>query len=235
LWINFNIVCEKNTQIILHKIFYKKIIEWEKEGLSTGAVLTYHFFHPRKPKDSLYLCLKIPSVKEPKFRTNIIPKNTKDEIPKEILQFVYKTCLEHKIVIDYDEKNLPFNYLEIIDYEYVISQQYKKFKNLNQLYYRNASVNEVFKFASIGTKIAIEIMSALYNEKNLWTTDQELAKYILFRLKEELGESYFWIKEGFHFVRNPLLINEKYLWDLANTNQNVEKNRELENLRKRIQ
>lgn len=208
LWVHFNIRCHRDTQIILHSIFRQNIIDWERTGLIQGAVLTYHFQTPRSPRDSLYVCLDIPSVKEPETRTPQLTDETMRQIPQEILNSIKMTCEENGIAVEYDAKKPPENRLISLDYEY---NQRRSASKLGSNYYHGASVDEVLKFASVGTKIAIQILSTLENDEHPWKTDKELALYIVSRLREELGDSYPWIDDAFHFVSNPLLVNEIYL------------------------
>jgi len=219
MWVHFDIVCDQETQIRLHRIFRQKIIEWERMRLITGAVLTYHFRKLRSPSDSLYVCLDIPSIIEPKVRTSQLTYETIKQIPHEILNSMRALCNENGIAVTYDEKIPPLNRLRIRDYEYNQRRHVERAKAKGEPYYRGASIEDILKFASKGTKIAIQILTVLEKGENPWNKDKELAIFILSRLREELGDNYPWIHEGFHFVCNPLLVvTEPYLWLLI-TNQ----------------
>ena len=216
MWVHFNIVCDGETQITLHKIFRKKVRDWERIKLIQGAILTYHFNKPRKPSDSLYVCLEIPSIKKPKKRTPQLSDETILQIPEDIMNNIKTICNETGIAIVYDIKKPPENRLLIRDYEYNIRRSASE---LGSSYYHGASVDEVIKFASVGTKIAIQILSDLETDEYPWKTDKELALYIVSRLRDELGDKYPWIDTAFHFVCNPLYpVNERYL-GLLITNQ----------------
>src|SRR3989337_647682 len=110
MWIHFNFKCDVNMQIRLHKIFRLKISEWTKSKLIDGEVLTYHFEPIRKPNDSLYLCLNIPSVKSPHSRSALITQETATQIPKEINSEIGRISLENLA-------NPLIDKLEKLDYE----------------------------------------------------------------------------------------------------------------------
>jgi len=154
-------------------------------------------------------------MKEPETRSSQLTDETMRQIPQEISSSIKTTCKENGIVVEYDDKAPPENRLDIRDYDYNLRRNASK---LGSKFYHGASVDEVLKFASVGTKIAIQILSALENDECPWKTDKELAFYIVSRLRDELGDGYLWTDGAFHFVCNPLLINEIYLRRLI-TNQ----------------
>jgi len=200
LWIHFNLPCGREVQQRLHNIFRHKIKDWEKRELVKGAVLTYHF--QNDPTDSLYVCLDIPSVKEPTKRSVQLPNETIEQTPSEIIGTMKQICGQNQIK------------LEIRDYELETREAKIRKESQGIPYYRGAPVEEILRFASVGTKIALQVLDLLETGERHWTSDKELACFVLSRLKEELGENYFWLPEGWHFVCNPLLLNDLYMWVL---------------------
>jgi hypothetical protein len=168
------------------------------------AVLTCHFGDPRVP-DSLFVCLDIPAVKEPHQRSIQLPSEALEQIPSEIMSNIKQIC-SHQIK------------LEIEDYELAIREAKARNESQGIEYYGGAPVEEILRFASVGTKIALHILDLVETGERPWASDKELASFILSQLKRELGENYFWFREGFHFVCNPLRIFEpfeSYIWTLA--------------------
>jgi len=202
LWIYFNLLSSKEEQITLHNIFRRKITDWEKKELIIAAVLTYHFHTPRHVDDSLYVCLNIPSVKKPYKRSIKLSNEVIEQIPIEIMSFIKKICSQNRIA------------LEIKDYAFLLIQ------NKASRMYRNAPIEERLRFASIGTKIAIKVLNRDDLTKQPWTSDKKLAAYILSQIEKELGKNYFWVHEAVHFVCNPLLINDNYVWALISRTSN---------------
>ena len=197
LWVHFNLLCNYRTQRRLHNIFRHKIKDWKKRGLVREAVLTYHFHKPPIPTDSLYVCLDIPTVKEPRKRSIHLSTEAIEQTPSEIMNCIRKICVGNQIK------------LEIMDYEFLLKH------NKAWEAYRMAPVKEIIRFASVGTKIALQILDLVEIGEAPWASDKELAIFILTELKKELGENYFWLPEAFHFVCNPLLINDSRYWALA--------------------
>ena len=197
MWVHFNLLCGRETQQRLHNIFRHKIKDWEKRELVKGAVLTYHFHEPSVPTDSLYVCLDMPVVKKPCKRSTQLPSEAIEQIPSEIMSNIKQICGQNQIK------------LEIRDYEFALKRS-KAWR-----LYRKALVEEILRFASVGTKIALQILDLVETGERLWTSDKKLASFILSQLKKELGESYFWLPKGFHFVCNPLLLSDSYIWTLA--------------------
>lgn len=194
-------LCGREVQQRLHIIFRHKVRDWEKRELVKGIVLTYHF--SGVPTDSLYVCLNIPSVKEPRKRSIQLPREAIEQIPSEIMSDMEQICLQNHIK------------LEIKDYELAIGRAKVRKESQGVLYYRGASVEEILRFASVGTKIAFQILDLVETRERHWTLDKELACFILSRLKEELGENCSWLPEGWHFVCNPLLLHDSNMWILA--------------------
>lgn len=209
LWIHFDCICEKETQIKLHKIFRNKTIDWKKAGLVSRAVLTYHFNTPRKISDSLYVCLEIPSVEESLARSLFLPSSVIRQLPLEIRNVIVRICQENRIEIEYETENPPSYRLRMKDYELEIMENKERAIKEGRPYYHNAPVEEILNFASIGTEIAVEIFGLVKNSH--FTSDLELKDYILSGLTTKLGSNYRWINEALHFVCNPLLIKESYL------------------------
>jgi len=205
LWIRFNLSCDGFTQQKLHKIFRQDIKEWEQKDLVKGAVLTYHFGNPTKDPETLYLCLNILAVHAPRERTVQLSGETIGQIPLEIINRINQICIQHKVVLD------------ILDYEFDIASNCEHATKTGQSYYRGASTEEILRFASTGTSIAISLLNEIENREITFINNMERADVILSRLKKELGENYYWMLEAFHFVCNPmLLLNDGLLWILAN-------------------
>ena len=178
---------------------------WESKKLVQGAVLTYHFGVPNDP-ELLYLCLNIPAVQIPHERNIELSDVTISGVPSEIMDRIIKVCSQNKVKLGV-----------IIDYEYDITtaREHATVSGVN--YYRNAPTEEILRFASVGTRTAINLLDEIENGKTTFINSMELADIILSRLKKELGTNYFWLREAFHFTSNPMLLNDMYLWTLANS------------------
>jgi len=142
-------------------------------------------------------------VKKPRKRSLQLPEEAIEQIPSEIVTNIEQICSQNQIS------------LKIMDYELEIQNEKASKESQGIQYYRGATVEDVLLFASVGTKIALQILDRMETAEQLWISDKELASFILSRLKKELGENYFWLLEGFHFVCNPLLLNDSYMWALA--------------------
>ncbi len=211
LWIRFNLPCDGLTQQRLHKIFRQEIKEWERKDLVKGAVLTYHFGDPKRDPEILYLCLDVPAVQAPQERNVQLFSETISQIPSEMLNEITQICSQNQIE------------LGMLDYEFDIASARERAIKTGESskYYRDAPTEEILRFASVGTKIAISLLDEMESRKI--TIDdyvevadlRELANSILSRLKKELGENYFWLPEAFHFTCNPMLAFEPLLWNLA--------------------
>ena len=140
MWIRFDLQCDRDSQQALHKQFRRSIAEWQNMKLVNGAVLTYHFNTPRQPEDSLYLCLDIPAVPTPQERSLRLPHATLQQIPAEITSIITENCKPYSVN------------LETMDYEYDIIAS-----ECSSKFYRNAPTNEILRFASTGTKIALQL------------------------------------------------------------------------------
>lgn len=189
LWIHYNFLCDLDTQIKLHKLFRPKISEWCNADLAAHSVLTYHFKYPRNHEgDSLYLCLEIPSVRLPSSRSNLVPEETLRQIPAEIRNAITQVALEYLT-------NPRLGKLEVRDYQWELisgnaSRQYK-----------NATIEEILRFASKGTSVALEILGDERTKNRTWGTDGEIAGSINKRIKEHLISDRE-RKMGLHFSCN---------------------------------
>lgn len=155
---------------------------------------------PSVSGDSLYVCLDIPAVKTPAKRNVLLSYDVLAQVPAEIKNMIEQQCDRNQIE------------LNTMDYELNLRKS-----NSSQLY-RNAPVEEIIHFASIGTRIAFQILDATESGREQpWATHKELAYFIRSQLERELGADYFWFREAFHFVCNPLLLNDSYLWTLVNS------------------
>jgi len=173
--------------------------------LVKGAILTYHFNDPTNP-DVLYVCLDIPAVKTPHERSLQLPEENVSQVPSEIINKITQLCKETQIELG-----------TIMDYEFDIASTRESYIKAGEVwnYYRNAPTEEIIRFASIGTKIALCLHDMIENREIMLTNPEKLAGDILSRLKEELGDNYFWLPEAFHFVCNPMDFDDAYLWSLA--------------------
>ena len=195
MYVHFNLFCNDRTQWKLHKLFRYKLREWKE--LVERAVLTYHYNKPPQP-DCLYVCLDIPSVKEPLERTVMLSEDVKNKVPHQIMDFIIATCRKHHIKFD------------VIDYHHSLEV------GKAPLAYENASIEEILRFASIGTGIAIETLDRFEEDENAWRWDEDLAKFVYKRLKaklnvENLKEDYKWWYQALHFVANPLGFHQNWL------------------------
>jgi len=173
--------------------------------LVKGAILTYHFNDPFNP-DMLYVCLDMPAVKTPHERSMQLPEETVSQVPSEIINKITQLCKENQIELGV-----------IIDYELDVASTRESYIKAGEVwnYYRNAPTEEIIRFASIGTKIALNLLDMIENREITLTNPEKLAGDILSRLKEELGDKYFWLREAFHFVCNPMDFDNSYLWTLT--------------------
>ena len=189
LWIHYNFQCDLDTQIKLHKLFRSKISEWCDADLATRSVLTYHFNYPnRREGDSLYLCLEIPSVRLPSSRSSLVAKETLEQIPTEIRNTIEQVTLEHLT-------NPQLDKLEARDYEWELVSG-----NASRQY-NNASIEEILRFASKGTEIALGILSNDRTRNGTWGTDAKIVDSINERIRKHLISD----RErnlGLHFVCN---------------------------------
>ena len=170
-------------------MFRSKISEWCDADLATRSVLTYHFNYPnRREGDSLYLCLEIPSVRLPSSRSNLVPEETLKRIPAEIRNTIKQVTLEHLT-------NPQSDKLEARDYEWeLISGNASK-------QYNNASIEEILRFASKGTEVALNILSDPRTRNGTWGTDGKIVDSTNKRIRRHLISD----RErnlGLHFVCN---------------------------------
>jgi len=201
MWIRFDFRRDANTQIRLHKIFRPKISEWTKSKLIDGQVLTYHFDSNRKPQDSLYLCLSIPSIKPPRSRSELIKQETIDQIPKEIYNEIEGINKENSA-------NPQIDTLQKFDFEVQLSPEM----------YGNAPKAEILNFATKGTGVALEILDDHKTRRRVWKNDKEIIEAVHTLIVERLGserERHY----GLHFACNSIFlakIVESYLRNILN-------------------
>lgn len=185
MYVHFGLLCEGETQKKLQRLFRQRISEWTELGIVNRAVVTFHFSPTPKPSDSLYVCLDIPAAE------NL------ERIPSLIMQYLDKVCHEGNIK------------LSITDYKSEIEQAKKSEEQKGASYYNDAPVEEILRFASVGTSIAFEVLEQLEEgSKGTSWNDAELSRFILLRLTKEFGSGYEWMDWALHFVCNPLLIRE---------------------------
>jgi len=189
MWIHYNFLCDIETQIKLHKIFRSKIAEWYKADLISRSVLTYHFNYPfRHERDSLYLCLEIPSVRLPSSRINPVSEETLKQIPVEIGSTTKQITLGYLT-------NPHLDKLEILDYDWELISV-----NASRTY-NNAPIEEILRFASKGTEIALVTLGSNKTKNETWGTDGSIVKSIKKSIQTNLisDREQNW---GLHFVNN---------------------------------
>jgi hypothetical protein len=159
-----------------------------KLSIAHRAVMTFHFNPQPLLSDSLYVCLDIPAT------------DSLEQIPSQIMQYLDEVC--HR----YDVK------LNISDYKSDIEQNKRSAEQQGLNYYDDAPVEEILRFASVGTSVAFEVLEQLEegNRSTSWD-DGEISKFIFKRLTKEFGSGYKWIDWALHFVCNPLLIPENII------------------------
>jgi len=194
VYIHFNLFCNDETQWKLHRLFRHKLREWK--GLVERVVLTYHYNNPPKP-DCLYVCLDIPSVEQPLERTVFLSEDIKKQIPRQIMGFISTTCQDYCVKFD------------VLDYYHSLEV------NKAPLSYEDASIEEILRFASIGSEIAIEILDRFEEDQDVWRWDKDLATFVYRRLKTELNvenltEDYKWWNQALHFAANPLGFHQNW-------------------------
>ncbi|NHJ31392.1 MAG: hypothetical protein FK732_00875 [Asgard group archaeon] len=187
MWIHYNFLCDVNTQIRIHKIFRSKINEWFG-SLIDGSVLTYHYAIPRKSNDSLYVCLKIPSLNVPIDRRIQLSSKIEKNIPEDIRIAISELSSEY--LIDSIDK------LEKRDYEYDLTVN-----NSSAIY--KTSVNGILNFASKGTKIALNILNDNRTKQEIWKNDLEFGVTIKQLVQAQLNSENE-RRWGLHFVFNSL-------------------------------
>ena len=199
MYIRFDLGCNEETQKKIHPILRHKIKKWKELSLVNRAVLTYHFPYPYVQRESLYLCLDIPTVQEPIEAEVTVSRETQRQIPSVIMQWVNDLCQENPIE------------LAIINWKFNMKKRKKSKEQRGLSYYNGAPVKEILRFASVGTEIAPEILEKLEENEKPWSQDTELSKFICSRLRNEFGADYRWMKWALHFVCNPLMIPEYYV------------------------
>ena len=199
MYIHFDLPCDRQTQKRLHQKFRHRINEWKRLGVVSRAVLTYHYSHPPKPSDSLYVCLDIPAVVKTTKQEVELSQEKLKQIPLLIMQYISEICHENRIK------------LRITDFKLETEQAKKSKEKRGEDYYDGAPIEDVLRFASVGTKIAFEVLDYLEANQRFWRSDMELSRFIFLRLKDELGADYEWMDWALHFVCNPLLIPEGFI------------------------
>lgn len=171
--------------------------------------MTYHFEFPRTPKDSLYVCLNIPSISPLKNRSLFISKEQTSQLPREIRDTITESTSYFT--------NPKLDKLEMIDYEFEIN-------NPKTLSTYNASIEEILNFSSKGTEIALRLLNDDRTRKRTWTNDKELVTIINQFVQDSLTTSNerHW---GMHFVCNSLCFTreiERYLGSISNQSSDGE-------------
>lgn len=94
LFIQFNLLCNAQTQMRLYQTFRRSLKDWKDSGLVARAVLTYHFNNP-PDADYLQVCLDMPMVKDPNEPRVDVSRETMALIPSSIMEHVHKACGEY--------------------------------------------------------------------------------------------------------------------------------------------
>ena len=199
MYIHFDLPCDRQTQKRLHQKFRHKIKEWKRLSIVNRAVLTFHYSYPPKSSDSLYLCLDIPAVEEENRQKVELSREKLKQIPSLVMLYISEVCHENRIK--------P----RITDFKVETEQAKRSKEQRGEDYYDGAPIKDVLRFASVGTKIAFEVLDHLETNEKIWKSDMELSRFIFLRLKDELGADYEWMDWALHFVCNPLLIPEAFI------------------------
>jgi len=194
MFIHFDLQCDGKTQCKLHRVFRHKIKEWTDSGVVRRAVLTYHYNAPPTP-DSLYVCLELPAIEDPAISEVGVSQEIVKRIPPKILECLDSVSQESRI--KYAIKN----------YKAEIESNKSSHEQNGVSYYDGAPVEEIVRFASIGTEIAMEVLDLLEEDRAAWSQDSELSDFIFARLGRKLGSDYRRMDLALHFVCNPLGIS----------------------------
>lgn len=196
MFIHFDLPCDGEKQTKLHRVFRLKIREWKKAGLVNRVVLTYHYHTPSVPSDSLYVCLELPALVEAAASEVQVSQEIMEQIPSHVVEYFEHVRQEESITY------------RVTNYWAEIEHNKRSSEQTGQSYYDGAPVEEIVRFASIGTEIAMEVLDLLETGGASWCQDSELSDFILMRLGHELGSNYRWMDLALHFVCNPLRLPE---------------------------
>jgi hypothetical protein len=176
-------------------MFRHKIAEWKEAGLVSRAVLTYHYNIPSVPSDSLYVCLDLAAVAGEAAEAEL-SWETIGKIPSQISEYFDRVCQENHVGY------------KAIGYMAEMQRAKRSSEQRGKPYYDGAPVEEIVRFATLGTEIATEVLDLLETGRVSWRQDAELSDFIISRLRRELGSDYRWMDWALHFVCNPLRIRE---------------------------
>jgi len=117
-----------------------------------------------------------------------VPEETLDQIPAEIRNTIKQMTFEHLT-------NPQLDKLEAIDYEWDLTSRNASAK------YNNAPIEEILRFASKGTEIALKILDNNKTRNWTWVIDGKIVDSIKKRIQENLilDRKRKW---GLHFVCN---------------------------------
>ena len=161
MYIHFDLYCNHEKQEKVYQKLRNKIQQWMAQGLVQRAVMTFHFLN-----GSLYVCLDISAVQE-SYKLKLTAEDMR-HIPEEIINSIKKISEENNVKLD------------ITNYTVEVQNAKKQSEIDCKPYYDNAPVNEILNFASIGTEIAFEVYQTIKDNKDVWTTDNELSTYTFF-------------------------------------------------------
>ena len=129
-------------------MFRHKIREWKEVGLVSRAVLTYHYGIPSVSSDSLYVCLELPVVAGAAAKAEL-SQEIIGKIPSQIVEYFDRVCQENRM--GYTVSN----------YRAEIERGKRSSEQRGESYYDGAPVEEIARFASLGTEIAAEVLDLL--------------------------------------------------------------------------
>jgi hypothetical protein len=176
-------------------MFRRKITEWKELGLVSRAVLTYHYSIPPVSSDSLYVCLDLATDAEEPADVELSPEDIA-KIPSQISEYFDRMCQESHVAY------------KATGYSAEIQHAKQSSEQRGETYYDGAPIEEILRFATLGTEIAMEVLDLLETGRASWRQDAELSDFIMSRLGHELGSKYKWMDWALHFVCNPLRIRE---------------------------
>jgi hypothetical protein len=172
-----------------------KILGWENQGYlpTCGAELTYH------PNSGfLQAVLDLHRIGNPSERTCELSQEVIEQIPKEIMEYIESLRSRYHITRE----------VSIRDHEEEMDKERRKKEAVGEKYYNGLPNKEIMRICSIGTKIALEILSMLEEDRGRFKDDLDLRRYIDEQIREKLGSEpltdRYSIELAWHETCNPL-------------------------------
>ena len=106
---------------------------------------------------------------------------TIEEIPSQISEYFDRVCQESHVGYK------AIGFVAKIQHARISSEQ------RGETHYDGAPVEEIVRFATLGTKIATEVLDLLETSRASWRQDAELSDFIISRPRRELGSGYIWL------------------------------------------